>query len=48
MFKITWIDNRNGICGESKEPMNLQIANSWIEPLNEKYPYIKHSLKRVN
>jgi hypothetical protein len=44
MFKIYWKNKITGETGQSKEPMTLEIANSWIIPMNERYPDIEHKI----
>jgi len=44
MFKIYWKHKITGQTGQSKESMTLEIANSWIIPMNERYPDIEHKI----
>jgi len=44
MFKIYWKHKITGQSGQSNEPMTLEIANSWILPLNERHPDIEHRI----
>jgi hypothetical protein len=44
MFKIFWKNKITGQSGQSNDPMTLEIANSWVIPLNERYPDIEHKI----
>ena len=42
MFKIHWKDADTGSTGCSEQPMTLEMANTWVTHLNEKFPRIHH------
>jgi len=41
MYRISWI-SENGTSGSGQYCLTLEQANSWVETLIEKYPYMQH------
>ena len=44
MYKIFWTNLNTNQTGQSLDKMSLEIANAWIKKMNNKYPYIIHTL----
>jgi len=46
LYRICWTDE-NGASGNGDLSLSLELGESWIEYLREKYPKMKHWLSTI-
>lgn len=46
-YYVCWIDTRSGKHGRGNKPVSLKIGVAWVEEMNSKYTWLRHSLEKV-